>query len=306
MINNFDSVREKFLADLQLLNWRMDRTQSQISSGVRVSKPSDDPGAVTDILQIEFDLSSIQQATSNLNSVKGEVDTADGVLSNASQLLDQVRALGAQGASGTQSATARATLANQVEQILSQLVNISRTTYSGQYLFSGDQSGSPAYQLNLSSPTGVDRLQNGAATKLVADGNGGTFAVRKTAADIFDARNADDTPAAGNVFNAVNSLRLALVNNDQGGITAALDSLRSAQDWLSLQQGFYGAAQQRITSALDAAQQLQAQWQGTLSSLRDTDIAAASTDLASERLTQQAALQAQSSYPRTSLFDYLK
>jgi hypothetical protein len=35
-------------------------------------------------------------------------------------------------------------------------------------------------------------------------------------------------------------------------------------------------------------------------------VAAATTDLAQERLSQQAALQAQASMPHSSLFDFLK
>jgi len=43
-----------------------------------------------------------------------------------------------------------------------------------------------------------------------------------------------------------------------------------------------------------------------LSDERDTDVAAATTDLQQESLSQQAALQAQGALPHSSLFDYLK
>jgi len=306
MLQSFDPVREKFLADLASLNNRIAKTQAELTSGVRINKPSDDPSAVGDVLQLQSDIGRVTQVTANLNSVKSEVDSASGVVQDSVSLLDQARTLAAQGASATLSASGRVTLAAQAEQILSALVNASRSTFAGRYLFSGDSSLQPAYDFNLSNATGVIRLLTAPATRLIQDSNGVVFAVSKTAQDLFDHRNPDDSIAADNVFAAVNSLRVALLNNDQPGTAAAAAALQKAQDYLSLQGTFYGAVQNRVTNALDVAQKFQLQWKSALSDERDTDIAAATTDLSQERLSQQAALQAQASMPRNSLFDFLK
>jgi len=228
------------------------------------------------------------------------------VVQDAISLLDQARTLGAQGASGTLSASARSALAAQAQQVLSALVDASRATFAGHYLFSGDQSTQPAYDVNLANANGVDRLLTAPATRLIQDSNGVVFAVSKTAQDLFDHRNPDDSLAADNVFAAVNSLRVALANNDQPGTAAAVASIQAAQDYLSLQSTFYGAVQNRVANSLDIAQKFQLQWKSSLSDERDTDVAAASTDLAQERLSQQSALQAEGSMPHSSLFDFLK
>lgn len=306
MLQNLDPVREQFLADLASLNARIAKTQAQLTSGVRISQPSDDPSAVGDVLQLQSDIGRITQVAANLNNVKNEVDSASGVVQDAVSLLDQARSLAAQGASATLPASARSALAAQAEQILSALVNASRATFDGRYLFSGDSSSQPAYDVNLANANGVDRLLTAPATRLIQDSSGVVFAVSKTAQDLFDHRNPDDSLAADNVFAAVNSLRVALLNNDQGGVAAAAASIQKAQDYLSLQGAFYGAVQNRITNALDIAQKFQLQWKAQLSNERDTDVAAAATDLTQEQLSQQAAMQAQSAIPRTTLFDFLK
>ncbi|MCU1336587.1 MAG: flagellar hook-associated protein 3 [Bryobacterales bacterium] len=306
MLQSFDPVREKFLADLASLNNRITKTQAQLTSGIRVSRASDDPAAVGDILQLESDIGRVTQVTANLNNVKSEVTSASGIVQDSVSLLDQARSLAAQGASGTLSPSGRLALAAQAEQILSALVNASRTTFAGRYLFSGDSSSQPAYDVNLSNATGVSRLLTAPATRLIQDSNGVVFAVSKTAQDLFDHRNPDDSIAADNVFAAVNSLRVALTNNDQAGTAAAAASIQKAQDYLSQQGTFYGAVENRLTNALDLSQKFQLQWSGALSAERDTDVAAATTDLSQERLSQQAALQAQASMPRNSLFDFLK
>ncbi len=306
MLQRFDPVREKFLADLASLQNRITKTQAQLTSGIRISKPSDDPSAVGDVLQLQSDIGRVSQVTTNLNRVKTEVDAASSVVQDSVSLLDQARSLAAQGASGTLDASARTTLAAQVEQILSALVDHSRAKFDGQYLFSGDSSSQPAYEVNLSNANGVDRLLTAPATRLIQDSTGVGFTVSKTAQDLYDHRNPDDSLAADNVFAALNSLRVALANNDQAGTAAAAASIQTAQDYLSQQSAFYGAVQNRLTNALDLAQKFQLQWQTALGNERDTDVAAAATDLTQEQLSQQAAMQAQASMPRSSLFDFLK
>ena len=306
MLQSFDPVRQKFLADLATINDRINKTQAELTSGYRINRPSDDPRTVGDVLQLQSDIGRVTQVTTNLNSVKAEVDSASGVVQDSVSLLDQARTLAAQGASGTLDAQGRTSLAAQAQQILSALVDASRATFAGRYLFSGDTSGQPAYDVNLANPNGVDRLITAPATRLIQDSNGVVFAVSKTAQDLFDHRNSDDSLAADNVFAAVNSLRVALTNNDQAGTAAAAGAIQKAQDYLSLQGTFYGAVQNRVTNALDIAQKFQLQWKTALSDERDTDIAAATTDLQQENLSQQAALQAQGAMPHSSLFDYLK
>ena len=305
MLQNLDPARSQFLNDLASLQNRMTKTQAELTSGIRISKPSDDPTAVGDVLQLESDIGLVTQVTSNLNGVKSEVDTASGVVQNAVSLLDQARSLAAQGASTTISPTERSTMAAQAEQILNTLIDDSRATFDGHYLFSGDNSLQPAYTVNLANPNCVDRLLTTPATRLIQDSSGQTFAVAKTAQDLFDHRNPDDSLAADNVFAAVNSLRVALANNDQAGTLAAAAAIQTAQEYLNQQGAFYGAVQNRITNALDVAQKFQLQSQTALGNERDTDVAKAATDLTQEQLSQQAAMQAQASLPRNSLFDLL-
>jgi len=305
MLQNLDPARSQFLNDLASLQNRMTKTQAELTSGIRISKPSDDPTAVGDVLQLQSDIGRATQVTSNLNGVKSEVDTASGVVQNAVSLLDQARSLAAQGASTTISPTERTAMAAQAEQILNTLIDDSRATFDGHYLFSGDNSLQPAYTVNLANPNGVDRLLTAPATRLIQDSSGQTFAVAKTAQDLFDHRNSDDSLAADNVFAAMNSLRVALANNDQVGTVAAAAAIQTAQDYLNQEGAFYGAVQNRITNALDVAQKFQLQSQTALSNERDTDVAKAATDLTQEQLSQQAAMQAQASMPRNSLFDLL-
>jgi len=305
MIQNSGAVSQQFLTNLQLLQQQMAATQQQISSGNKISQASDAPNSVGDVLQLESDLGRVNQITSNLNLVSGEVNSAESALQTATRMLDQVASLAAQGVSNTVSAGSRATFSQQVGQILSTLVSTSQTQFNGAYVFGGDQSTSPSYQVDFSNPNGVDRLTTTQSTRLIQDASGLTFAVSKTAQDIFDHRNLDDSLASDNIFAAVNSLRIALANNDQPGISAAITSIKAAQDYLSQQLAFYGGVQNQISNALDVAQKFQLQDQTALGQMKDTDIATASIALTQQQASYQAAIQAEAAMPKTSLFSYL-
>ena len=62
------------------------------------------------------------------------------------------------GANSTATAASRAILAQQVAGLQQTLVGISNTNYNGRYIFSGDQTPAPAYQLDSSQPDGVQAV----------------------------------------------------------------------------------------------------------------------------------------------------
>lgn len=306
MIQGLSNVTEQFLANLQTLTQETNTTQEQISSGRTINQPSDNPSELGDILELESELGQVNQTSTNLSNVTSEVNTAESALQSATQVLDQVTSLGEQGASSTTSPTELTGLSQQVEQALSELVSLSQTQYDGQYVFSGDDTSQPSYQLDLSSATGVDQLTTAPSTRLIQDASGVTFAVSQTAQQIFDDQNPDGSPATDNVFAAVNNLRLALANNDQTGVQNALSSLQLAQNHLSESLQFYGGVQDQLSNATDVAQKFQLQYQTALSNQTATNMATAAVSLTQEQTSMQASLQAEASLPKTTLFDLLQ
>jgi flagellar hook-associated protein 3 FlgL len=306
MITGLNAGNEQFLASIQDLQTRLDQAQLQLSSGLRVSKASDAPSTVGDIFQTRADLARANQTDQNLGIVKAQVDAADTSLQQAVQLLQSAAVLGAQGAGSTVSASTRNTLASQIQGLQSQLVALSRTQVDGVYIFSGDSGTVPSYQLNSGSATGVDRLITASATAQVADPTGVTFQVAKTAQDLFDKRDSSDGVAPENAFAALHSLQIALQNGDTTAINNAIDAVKTAGDYVNRQSGFYGAAQNRISSSIDLAKKFEVQSQAQLSTLQDTDVAAVALQLTQLSNGLSAAMAAQSKRPVLTLFDYLK
>ncbi len=219
MISPLSGVQQLYLADLTQTQNQMQTVKNQLSSGLQVQQASDDPGAVTEILQIQSELGQNQQLQTNLNSATTVLDTADSSLQDAVQQLTNVTSLGSEGASSTASASERANLAVQVNGILQTLVGISQTTVNGQYIFSGDNTTQPQYQLDSTQADGVAQNFTATNTRTIVDGNGAPIAVTMTAQQIFDAQDSSGNATSGNVFAAVSALQTALQNNDTAGIS---------------------------------------------------------------------------------------
>jgi flagellar hook-associated protein 3 FlgL len=298
MINSINPSADNFLVNIDRLQARSERAQRQLSSGLRVTKPSDDPDQVGNILQTSSSLARNSQIGVNLARVKAEVDGGSQALSTAVATLEKVSVLGAQGANFTQTAASRTSIANEVQDLLERLVANANTSVEGRYVFGGDTDQTPPYLNDLTTATGATPYAGSAATRSVEHPDGGTFPVSQTAQQIFDAPGAS-------VFAAVNSLRTALLANDQPGIDAALKDLTTAHDQLGESLSLYGSIQNEVDDGIAAAKTIGLRLTGNLSSIRDADAVAAAIDLNDTKLSLDAAFSARAKVPRTSLFDFL-
>ncbi|HEV3334066.1 MAG TPA: flagellin [Bryobacteraceae bacterium] len=318
MISNLSPQSQNFLADVDRVQQSVAQASGQISSGLRVNVASDAPDVISQLLQLRSNLQKNTQITTNLGMATTDANVAESTLDSATQLMDNALSLAAQGATGTMTASDRQNLAGEVQAVEEQMLGFSQTQSGGRYVFSGDQDTQPTYQLDLSNANlapngnltgtgaGVDMLITPSNTRVIENPAGGTFAVSMTAQQIFDDRNPDGSMAADNVFHAIDSLRTALLNNDQTGITNATVSLRTASDHLNQCLAFYGTTQNRIQAATTFAANYDIQLKTQISQIEDADVTAASLELSQGTTHIQAAFQMEANIPRTTLFDFLK
>jgi flagellar hook-associated protein 3 FlgL len=300
MLPSVSGTTQQYLADLERNQLQLQQAETEISSGLQVQQPSDDPAAIAEISETQAAIAGNTQIQSNLSEVTTEANTADSVLQTAVQALESAISLAAEGATATATPASQAALAQQVSGLQQTLVGISRTTVNGRYIFSGDQDTQPAYQLDSSQPNGVQQLLGAPATRVIQSVDGTSIAVAKTASDIFDA------PDGNGVFTAINSLLMALNNNDQAGITQASTALKSASVYLNGQLAFYGSVENRLQEATDLAQKFQTQQQTQLSQLQDADIPKVATQLTQLQVEQQASESVESNIAQMkNLFSYL-
>jgi flagellar hook-associated protein 3 FlgL len=305
VISSLDPSDQIFLAGVNQIQQRISTANRQLTSGLKVTVASDAPDQIDSLLQLRADQAQNTQIQSNLGMEQTDAQAADGALGSAIQLMDSATQLAAEGANTTETATSLQTLAQQAASLQTEMVSISQTQVQGQYIFSGDLDQAPSYQLDLSATDGVDQLSNAASTQQIQDPERGTFSPSMTAQQIFASQNPDGTDAGGNVFAALNNLRVALLNNDQAGITTAQSEISQASTQLNTAQSFYGNVENTITNATNYATTYDTQLTTQIGGIQDADATSAALQLTESTTQLQAAFEAQGKMPTSSLFDYL-
>lgn len=307
MIQDLDATNAYFLNALSQLQNRLHLVQRQLSSGLRIERPSDAPDRVYDVIRRQSEIDHSQQVLKNMVRLKATIDSGDASLQRAVSVIEEAIVTGTQALNINVDAARRGAMAAQARGLHEELVRLSLSTAEGRFVFGGDEDRLPPYQLNTANPNGVDRLTTSGATKLVLDFDGSRFLAGRTAQEIFDHREADDSVAQDNAFAAVHSLRIAIENGDNAEIQAAMAKLSAAHEYLNQQFAFYGSVQNRITNSINQGQQTELRVRSELSEIRDTDVAAAAVQLAQIQTSIEAALRSQaSSTPSPSLFNYLR
>jgi flagellar hook-associated protein 3 FlgL len=300
MISFLNASAQSFLAGVDQIQQRAQNAQQELTTGLKVNTVSDAPDQIANLWQTRSNLDQVQQINSNLGRVQTEVNTAQGVLQSTVTLVERAQTLGAQGANGTTTAETRQNLANELGSVLQELVSSANTTVEGRYIFSGDSDQQAPYSIDLTQSSPVSVYQGSSDTRQVQSPDGSLFPVGLTAQQIFDSSNSQQ-----NVFESINNLRQALLNNDSAAALSAVGDVQTAGTYLNQQLAYYGTVQDRVSSGLDFGQNYQTQLQSQLSGIQDADETQSITELTQAQTQLQAALVSRAQLPQKSLFDYL-
>ncbi|WP_119308990.1 flagellin [Cohaesibacter haloalkalitolerans] len=126
---------------VRYLNKNSDRLSDSIaklSSGSRISKASDDPAGLAIATGISSDLASLEQASVNASNSLALLQTADGGAASISEILERMKSLASQAASGTIGDDERSNIQTEFAALLEEIDSISTgTRYNGVSLLDG-------------------------------------------------------------------------------------------------------------------------------------------------------------------------
>lgn len=305
MLRGSTNDRDHFLLQLDRIQQRAATAQRQIASGYRVTKPSDAPAAMLDIVDLQSKIAGSTQSLTNLQSAQSEVNYNEASLRQAVQMMQDVVVGGTQGVNATASPEDRKVIADRIRDLHSSIVRIANQDLNGRYQFGGDRDDIAPYSVDWSQPGGIVRAHNEPDTRLIEDSAGNRFSISRRAQDIFDLRDAADGFAPENVFNAIHALAVALDSNDPDAAINAVGMVKAAAVHLNNELARYGEAQNRVKAAIEQSRQTQLRATTQLAGIRETDLPAAALELTQANTNLEAALGARSLASRRTLFDYL-
>ncbi len=106
----------------------LNKSLERLSSGLRINRAADDAAGLAIAEGFRSVVRGSQVAQRNAQDGVSLVQTAEGALSETTNILQRIRELSVQSANGTQSTTNRAALNNEVNQLLQQIDDIAFDT----------------------------------------------------------------------------------------------------------------------------------------------------------------------------------
>lgn len=270
----------------------------ELSSGKRVNIPSDDPLAAALMVANQDQTNQAAQFLHNIDTLTAQAQTADSALSSVVQALNQAITLGVQASDPAMSASNQQQLAQSLQAIQSQLVQIGNTSVGGTYLFAGTATTAAPFALDPTSATGVKYIGNSNSNS-VNIGNSSTIQENVPGDQLF-------LNASANVFGSIQQLITAVQSGNTANIASATTQVRSAFDHVTGQRVFYGNALSQLSSSQGFLQQEQVTLKTQENTLVGADLAQVATDLTRAQTAHDASLAAAAKILPTTLLDYLK
>ena len=159
-----DMSQRHVLSDLRRVQERLATAQSQVSSGKRIEKPSDDPLGAERAMRLNDQLESTGAYRTAVDESRSWLDATDSALSSLNDVVQHVRELTLQAANGSTSDAGRQSIKAQIDQLTEEAKNTLNSAYDGRYIFSGTATDTPPY----SAATG-DAYQGDAVARRAPD-----------------------------------------------------------------------------------------------------------------------------------------
>ena len=154
----------------------------RLSSGMRINSAKDDAAGLAISTRFTTQINGLNQAVSNANDGISLAQNTESALNEVTNNLQRIRTLAVQSANGTNSASDRAALDQEVQQRLAEITRIaSQTTFNGKNVLDGSagvtnfQVGSDIGQvISVNLAQSVAAAKMGAHTKYSATASSGT------------------------------------------------------------------------------------------------------------------------------------
>jgi len=152
----------------------MDTAMERLSTGVRINSAADDAAGLAITSKMTSQIRGLNQAIRNVNDGIGMIQTADGSIKEAAELLQRMRELAVQSINGTNTAADRAALDTENQALKAEIDRIGATTqWNGINLLSSDNTVSLQVGANANDTLNVNFNTISGATLGVSAVGGG-------------------------------------------------------------------------------------------------------------------------------------
>jgi flagellin len=247
--------------NLQVNSNFQSQTINQLTSGYRINSSGDDAAGLAVANGLRSTVNELTQGVRNATDGTNILQTIDGGLNNISNILDQLKSLATQSASGTFSGN-RSTLNQEFTTLLGEIDR-------------------QAANIGLGTGTGSSATYNASISVYI--GGGSTQANAQVTIDLSGSANVVNSGGLG--------IGLDTIDTQAHALTAITDITNAVQS-LGLTQGAVGTGENDLNYAISLAQSQITNDSASESSIRDADIATEASNLTKSQVLEQSSVAA--------------
>lgn len=293
-----DSFTNSLIQSIDTLSSQQSQYQLQLSSGLAITNPSDAPATVGGVMNMDAELSTLQQLNKNNATATQVAQQSYAALSSMQQIATTATQLAENGANGTTAASSYEAYSTQLGQLIQQAVQTANTQYNGQYIFGGTQTAQ--------APFAVTEDANGNVTNVAYKGTQQGIAIQ-TAEGSTTSPYTDGTTNQGmaDFINQLVTLKSAMDSQSSTAVAATQAGLQTSENNIIDAVSGVGAVQSGLEADSSLNQAKFTSLQGLVSNETSVDVATTSVQLSQAQTAYQAALESSAKIMQTSLLDYL-
>lgn len=275
--------------------------QQQISTGLRILQPSDDPLAAMQVSSEQTYNNQLDAYHQNVTDAQAKLNTSVSTLTQVSNLLAKAKDVALQGSNSTISTTALQAMGAQVGSILNEVIQLANTQQAGQYLYGGTASQAKPFSVNAQGQV----VYNGSAESMSEPiGQGLQVQTLYSGNQVFQSSGVFQT--LGTLRDNLNNANNLSPNAQVTAIQQSLQALDDANNGVLNTVGQQSASLQNLQGIDQHIQDVQLQTKQQIGNLQDADVSQLVIGLQEQQNALQATLYSASRVMSLSLLNFLK
>ena len=284
----------------------MAKTQEQLSTGLQITKPSDEPVKAAGVTRLNTEIARQTTYQDNMKTISTRLSAEETALTNSSDVMFRLKELAMQAANDTLGPADRKTVAQEMTQLRDQMLSLANSQDSnGNYLFAGSKVGQIPFKQDAK---GLIVYAGDQSRMKVAVGDSRHMSLNMVGTDAFhNVVRADDKGGNTGIgfFQSMDDLIASVSGGDKVGIQRGMGELDQLQQGLSNATAKLGTDQNIIDSQNKVLDEMLLRLKSTLSDVQDLDYTQAITKLNKDQLALESAQSSFAKISKLSLFNYI-
>jgi flagellin len=284
----------------------MGQTMERLSTGLRINSAADDAAGLAISSKMTSQINGLNQAARNSNDAISMLQTADGALIEVSNMLQRMRELAIQAASGTNTASDQSNLDTEFQSLKAGIESIVRNTqWNGENILAGGALGVAVARNFQVGANATQTLQVTFADFNIKKGATGTNDSAAGPLAVLDIDGAGSGAAQDLnrlvIYHATPATAVTEISKAVYGIDDAIGKINT-------ERAKFGAAINSLEYTVDNLTNVSQNTAASRSRIQDADYAAETTELARTQIIQQAgtAMLSQANQQAQSVLALLK